>query len=480
MVDLLVIPILIPFDMSATTCPCVQPAIPVTKEWILQKIQCYQRALQDLTFQLNSFSTIARLPDELLCKIFTFYAADHGIKAASIRQAHYQPMPSNDILVYSFIRVTHVCRYWRDVAMKFTPLWTRISVGIVGERGIRHDAWMAELLRRSGTAPLTVKFSVTSKRSKMVDNILKSEYHRIQDLSIHLIAPIPNASTIFQGVSLLDTLDIEISHFTRKLFPLNVHHLPLPSGSFPQLKTLKTKGMTLKEADYFLQPTLCSFTYLHRPDHYDQGHFHVDFRIAKLRQYLEALRKIPIVEYLCIDTNMLSTSTESQANRRVSLPSLKVLSITENIQTAVCLLNALDTVRLRVLDLTISSRDRPQNPDQIIPTAIQLGNSISTTFGRGNLDTERRGTLKYIRIALGYSGEIDLRASDNLQSLRKTASLDYSNLHVRMDSLGIDYMLELCKTVNFDAIQVIAVTTFGAQMITTAHLRVSNHKYGHG
>ncbi|KAL4248828.1 hypothetical protein ABKN59_004022 [Abortiporus biennis] len=45
------------------------------REDVLQEIKHYRRTLIRLSTHLNTFATPSRLPDELLCEIFQYYAA---------------------------------------------------------------------------------------------------------------------------------------------------------------------------------------------------------------------------------------------------------------------------------------------------------------------------------------------------------------------------------------------------------------------
>ncbi|KAJ3550066.1 hypothetical protein NM688_g5115 [Phlebia brevispora] len=60
---------------------------------------------------------IARLPSELLSAIFMIYAR-------SVREEYIYSW--KDIQPYSWIRVSHVCRFWREVAISYSALWSWI------------------------------------------------------------------------------------------------------------------------------------------------------------------------------------------------------------------------------------------------------------------------------------------------------------------------------------------------------------------
>ena len=96
------------------------------------------------SFQQISLSPVSRVPPELLSTIFL----------ECMHQWH-----SKHRLIYTaeiphWIDVTYVCRYWRNVSLDCTGLWTHLF--FVSRR------WMDELLRRSKSAPLIIHADIPS------------------------------------------------------------------------------------------------------------------------------------------------------------------------------------------------------------------------------------------------------------------------------------------------------------------------------
>jgi hypothetical protein len=81
----------------------------------------------------HSLVPISRLPDSLLTDIFIL-----------VRDIEYSSSSSPPCL-----RISHVCRAWRDAAVQCALLWTNIL--------FRPPEWTALMLHRARTAPLTVK-----------------------------------------------------------------------------------------------------------------------------------------------------------------------------------------------------------------------------------------------------------------------------------------------------------------------------------
>src|SRR5580693_1636321 len=109
---------------------------------------------------------ISRLPDCLLTDIFII-----------VRDLEFTRSPP-------CLRVSHVCRAWRNAAVHCSLLWTTIL--------FRPPEWTALMLHRARTAPLTVKVSIHSrdKENEAFFNSLRlalSHIHQIRYLSIRLV-----------------------------------------------------------------------------------------------------------------------------------------------------------------------------------------------------------------------------------------------------------------------------------------------------
>ncbi|KAI0045364.1 hypothetical protein FA95DRAFT_1476973, partial [Auriscalpium vulgare] len=91
--------------------------------------------------RLNALTPIARLPSEILARIFSFAARAEPIPGG------YSTSPASKRM--GWIKVTHVCHYWREVALAHPALWERVSFSIGPE-------WTEELLARSKGAPIIV------------------------------------------------------------------------------------------------------------------------------------------------------------------------------------------------------------------------------------------------------------------------------------------------------------------------------------
>ncbi|KAI0042137.1 hypothetical protein FA95DRAFT_1564619 [Auriscalpium vulgare] len=101
--------------------------------------------------RLNALTPVARLPSEILARIFSMVALDEPIVTHSRDYQNLEPggPTSSAAKRMGWIKVTHVCHYWREVALAHPALWERVSFSIGPE-------WTEELLARSKGAPIIV------------------------------------------------------------------------------------------------------------------------------------------------------------------------------------------------------------------------------------------------------------------------------------------------------------------------------------
>ncbi|ETW86352.1 hypothetical protein HETIRDRAFT_309161, partial [Heterobasidion irregulare TC 32-1] len=117
-----------------------------TDQGVLQTIDDEVAALRTLITsmnrQRNSFARISCLPPEILSRIFSFLAVINV-------PTGYNFSPKSVGQKLGWIRVSHVCSYWREVALKDPTLWRCIPF-LLGSQ------WVAEALVRAKGAPLII------------------------------------------------------------------------------------------------------------------------------------------------------------------------------------------------------------------------------------------------------------------------------------------------------------------------------------
>ncbi|EPS93713.1 hypothetical protein FOMPIDRAFT_1135667, partial [Fomitopsis schrenkii] len=138
-----------------------------------QKVHHYE-CIRVINTQLNALAPVSRIPPEVLSEIFLHTAE------------RVAALGSSPPRVRDWIRVTHVCRHWRETALQCTALWSRVDVPALPER-------LSEFLSRSKDAPLSMVLSFRPLRQPGTRQFVSSEdavllalsaLHRVQTLVV--------------------------------------------------------------------------------------------------------------------------------------------------------------------------------------------------------------------------------------------------------------------------------------------------------
>ncbi|KDR85147.1 hypothetical protein GALMADRAFT_260847 [Galerina marginata CBS 339.88] len=95
-----------------------------------KEVSKHENEIVTLWKRRNTFAPVSRLPPEMLCRIF--YFASQDLERGPLH----------------WIKVSHVCHEWRDVAVNSPSLWTNLPLS--------NARWTEEMLSRSRMADLTV------------------------------------------------------------------------------------------------------------------------------------------------------------------------------------------------------------------------------------------------------------------------------------------------------------------------------------
>lgn len=113
-------------------------------------------------FDGNEAAPINRLPEDVLRLIFTTLcnAQDPGVAS---REA---------------VSLSHVCSYWRAVALSDTALWARVDILNTNKKMIRLA------LKRSRSRPVAIDLSYSGVPRRPVDmDLLRRQWHRVKEFS---------------------------------------------------------------------------------------------------------------------------------------------------------------------------------------------------------------------------------------------------------------------------------------------------------
>jgi F-box-like len=131
-----------------------------------EEIEAARLLILSLLTRRNALTRIFLLPPELLARIFRFLAL-------------VEPSWSSPGKL-GWIRATHVCRYWRQVALEDSSLWATVSGAPKSKR------WIGEMLARAKCAPLAI--DICDPANKEILSILPSRFSHIRELRLHSLS----------------------------------------------------------------------------------------------------------------------------------------------------------------------------------------------------------------------------------------------------------------------------------------------------
>ena len=103
-------------------------------------IDATRQFVHSLLIRRNALVPFSNLPSEILAQVF------HRLVLEEL------PLSVSGIRNLGWVRVTHVCRHWRQVALNDPSLWAKIT-------GITTNAkWISEMLVRAKNEPLDIEF----------------------------------------------------------------------------------------------------------------------------------------------------------------------------------------------------------------------------------------------------------------------------------------------------------------------------------
>ncbi|KAG6833352.1 hypothetical protein H0H87_008528 [Tephrocybe sp. NHM501043] len=310
---------------------------------ILIDIETLKSSILALRTRYNSLSQIARLPDELLAKIFTWNLS----------------MQRKDDAI-PWIKVARVCTWWRRVALNCPHLWSFIR-----KRGTK---WLTQIvLPRSGDVPLHINVILFRRQSWEGLWAVLNDIHRVRELKFEddESAPVRVEKLLASFTSaapLLESFKFDASRRTV------MHELPenLFGGTAPKLTTLKLSRCTI--------PTSCSF--IPQLTRLVLEHFDLENGLS-LSQLLTILVRAPNLEKLKLKDPCRLTETDldpilsPSSHSPIIMNRLRTLVIHGDLPGCVIILSHLKHPTASCLEVILDSwRQTVRNP-VILRTFLQ-------------------------------------------------------------------------------------------------------------
>ncbi len=286
------------------------------------EIDDYLRKILALKTRLNIFTHINQLPTEILAQILVAYTRDH------YRLATGHGNTSGFSAKPGWIKLAHVCRHWRDVALGTPRFWSHVYV--------QQPKTFCDLLPLSKSSPLYI--DLTLEPSVWIDfgawnsatELIGQQSHRLREL--RYVATLKQIRMLAEKLShpmrLLEKL--VLSRCTSKdpdpdgSVPL---HLLPATGHTPRLFHLEIHQLPVAWTDPVFCPTLTTLVVVGPKAARDPVP-----PTGTFEQFLDALQAMaPSLVHLtldgCVPRFQTAASEPPPPTRSIALPSLQRLKI---------------------------------------------------------------------------------------------------------------------------------------------------------
>ncbi|KAJ3545992.1 hypothetical protein NMY22_g2221 [Coprinellus aureogranulatus] len=157
--------------------PPSQWDLPLYCSKVEARVAVLERELRALRTCTNRTTLTCRLPPEILCKIFVELKPS---PATYLKRSAFNWILWNEDL--SWIRATHVCRHWRQVALNCKTLWSDLP--------LRHPEIAELFLRRARSSLLDIDYHGQSLKSeRLLTEITEGGIHRLRSLRVSAHGP---------------------------------------------------------------------------------------------------------------------------------------------------------------------------------------------------------------------------------------------------------------------------------------------------
>ncbi|KDQ51861.1 hypothetical protein JAAARDRAFT_210836 [Jaapia argillacea MUCL 33604] len=283
----------------------------VMMDFFDKEIENQLEVLRDIRTRRNEHAPISRLPPEILSRIFVICTSNWDHSSDQLRRQPHR---------YLWVKVTHVCRRWRTVALDCTSLWSYIPLNIPG-------SWISEMLVRSRELSLSVDASREGTRDYDFNTVF-GHLHRLRSFKA--------SNLIWQSSpTLLEKRKMPCLEELSVFFPSRHYTV-----SYPQLRGLKVPLLRTLSLENCLVPGNSSVLKSHN---LAQLTINPTGRYFKYTQFLDIVQHTPQLQHLAFSQNLDGTSIMDLPShqRVVKLPQLAALHIKSGGDFCAAVLNQL-------------------------------------------------------------------------------------------------------------------------------------------
>jgi hypothetical protein len=258
-------------------------------------IDTAMKLVRSLLTRRNALVPISLLPPEILARIFHLLVLEEP------------PLSGGQSL--GWIRVTHVCRHWRQVALDDLSLWARIW-GVP-----KNTKWISEMLARAKSAPLDIEFNAVTAEALLM---ISSHLSHTRQLRFHTSCMSMHPTENVRGIYSCEAPALEHFEFTVNAYHTITFRDMLFKGHAPRLRTFALSRVVIPWS--FIPRGQLTQLKIASPneDLYSPG---------DLNQLIDLLVNCPALEILELDSCLPSQLTELPHGRTIHLPHLSRLRL---------------------------------------------------------------------------------------------------------------------------------------------------------
>ncbi|KAJ3548747.1 hypothetical protein NMY22_g1145 [Coprinellus aureogranulatus] len=307
---------------------------------VTQRIAELEEDIAELRAYYDNLSPAVLLPPEILSDIFQ-------IVYRKLEQEERRYGPSMPWL--NWLRVTHVCRRWRDVALGYPALWAELSFS--------HPALADMMLQRTRDGPIDIKFSCVESMSNELQAVFRkalSQTYRLR--TVDLYVPETSPITFSSILSRLETATPKLETLVLRSYDYGIQSYPagLLGGLAPLLKKLKLT----KCPNHVWRTVPFGSKCL---SHLDLSSV-ADCPRPTLDDFSTALiRMSSTIKILILDNNLPKDFTDGPVplqprGGKLTLPALSVLNLTDEVCSVRSFLSLVNLPQLGILHISFTRR----------------------------------------------------------------------------------------------------------------------------
>ena len=310
---------------------------------IINKIGSLQALIRTLKSRQNELAPISRLSSELLTTIFSILSVSAWHEGSGVLE---------------WIRIAHVCRQWREIALNYPRFWSRINFTRLTPVG------MAEILFRAKMAPLHLEAYPRKRnmaRFEVIGKQLKAHISHTRYLKVSGCDP----STVIKRL-VSPTPDLESLTLCHSSSLTGVDYSTIPDnlfeGTAPSLTTLQLQNCDIGwKSPLFKRLRILKI------------HVLSEEAMPGLNDWLDALNELPQLNELSLRfATPRAPLAHPLISRTVTLPSLTRFKIEDSAKDCALALAHLVFPTLTWLHVHVDSHNREgEDVLLVIPYVVQ-------------------------------------------------------------------------------------------------------------